>query len=97
MRAIEKVGVDSNLDILRSVAVMAVFVTHTLQVLAGCKVGEALAYRIDTRSLGEVGVLIFFVHTCLVLMQSLERAGTDLSGWSLFVISASGRRFAFTP
>jgi peptidoglycan/LPS O-acetylase OafA/YrhL len=67
---------DPNLDILRSVAVLAVFATHTLQVIAGCKFGEHLAYGIDTYAFGRIGVLLFFVHTSLVLMQSLERTAT---------------------
>jgi peptidoglycan/LPS O-acetylase OafA/YrhL len=83
MRAMPKAGQNSNLDILRSVAVLAVFLTHALQVFAGCKLGDRLAYGVETYSLGRIGVLIFFVHTSLVLMQSLERTETNLSGWPL--------------
>ena len=78
-----KAGPEPNLDILRSVAVLSVFITHALQVIAGCRYGEHLAYGVETYSLGSVGVLLFFVHTCLVLMRSLERTATNLSGWSL--------------
>jgi peptidoglycan/LPS O-acetylase OafA/YrhL len=71
---------DANLDILRAIAVLSVFFTHL--------------YRFDPQfydpafqeyhaSLGRAGVLIFFVHTSLVLMQSLERTGKKLSGWPL--------------
>ena len=74
---------DSNLDILRSVAVLAVFGTHALQLFAGCKFGDCLAYGLDTDSLGHIGVMIFFVHTSLVLMQSLERTEARLTGWPL--------------
>lgn len=80
-RASTAVCTDANLNILRSVAVLAVFVCHFLQVLAGCKYGEYSAFGVDTYALGRLGVLIFFVHTSFVLMQSLER--TRLSGFPL--------------
>lgn len=73
-----KVSQDSNLDILRWIAVPAVFITYALQVIAGNKLGERFTYGVDTAALGHSGVLIFFVHTSLVLMQSLERAGANL-------------------
>lgn len=97
MREMERVGQDSNLDILRSVAVMAVFVTHALQVSAGCKVGEHFAYGVETYSLGHIGVLIFFVHTSLVLMQSLARTGTNQSGWPLIRYFYFRRAFRIYP
>ena len=54
-----------NLDFLRALAVLMVLVAH----LAG--------YTIRTNAvsfaLGQLGVMLFFVHTSLVLMQSLER------------------------
>jgi len=97
MLAMAGTGHDSNLDILRSVAVMAVFVTHTLQVSAGCKVGDHFAYGVETYSLGRIGVLIFFVHTSLVLMQSLERTGTDLSDLLLIRYFYIRRTFRIYP
>lgn len=78
-----RTGQDPNLDVLRSVAVLAVFLTHALQVIAGCAFGDRLAFGVDTYALGRIGVLIFFVHTSLVLMRSLERHGEGLSGWPL--------------
>lgn len=97
MPAMAKVGQDSNLDILRSVAVMAVFVTHALQVSTGCKVGDHFVFGVETYSLGRIGVLIFFVHTSLVLMQSLERTGRNLSGWPLIRYFYLRRAFRIYP
>lgn len=66
----------SNLDLLRSIAVLAVFMAHLLRTFGINKV-----LIIDVRPLGTVGVLIFFVHTSLVLMMSMERLA--LRGWAL--------------
>lgn len=92
-----KTGQDANLDILRSVAVLAVFLTHLLQCLAGNRAGEHLAFGVETWSLGQVGVLIFFVHTSLVLMQSLERSGNQLSGARLARYFYIRRAFRIYP
>jgi peptidoglycan/LPS O-acetylase OafA/YrhL len=63
----------ANLDLLRTVAVLLVLAQHLLR-------------RFQTGHnfppIGTFGVLIFFVHTCLVLMYSMERSGLD--GSSLF-------------
>ncbi len=57
-----------NLDLLRSIAVALVVVEHTLLALKIHWIGGwNLAW------LGVVGVFMFFVHTSLVLMWSLER------------------------
>lgn len=61
-----------NLDMLRSLAVIAVIVDHLV---------PTLEFRLDyhfplakfTEHTGHWGVMAFFVHTCLVLMHSLER------------------------
>ncbi len=53
----------TNLDFLRSVAVLCVFVSHVIY-YAG--------WRIDFPLAG-AGVLLFFVHTALVLMMSMEK------------------------
>jgi peptidoglycan/LPS O-acetylase OafA/YrhL len=54
----------ANLDLLRSVAVMSVFLSHLMDTALN-----------DWRfgSLGRFGVIIFFVHTSFVLMASLQR------------------------
>jgi peptidoglycan/LPS O-acetylase OafA/YrhL len=65
-----------NLDLLRAVAVLCVFGSHLiLSLMPGHHVFDtshnvrvALLYGV-----GNVGVLLFFVHTSLVLMLSLER------------------------
>lgn len=58
-----------NLDILRSFAVIAVLVNHLAQITPWGRSGGAWAFN----AIGRAGVLIFFVHTALVLMGSLER------------------------
>jgi peptidoglycan/LPS O-acetylase OafA/YrhL len=67
-------GLSPNLDLLRAVAVMCVFVSHLLNVFGIRSFG----------SLGRVGVIIFFVHTSFVLMGSLERLQRDVQdNWQL--------------
>jgi peptidoglycan/LPS O-acetylase OafA/YrhL len=63
-------GLSANLDFLRSVAVLLVLAQH----LSRRTVGEG-SDAIPTSHLGLFGVLIFFVHTSLVLMYSMERSG----------------------
>lgn len=58
---------EHNLDLLRSIAVLAVLVDHTV----GFD-GRGLPF---SQWLGHAGVLAFFVHTSLVLMSSMERDG----------------------
>lgn len=60
----------SNLDILRSLAVLFVVVSH----LPIAWLSTLTSYHFQ--ALGLLGVLIFFVHTCLVLMISLDRQTT---------------------
>jgi peptidoglycan/LPS O-acetylase OafA/YrhL len=76
-------GVESNLDLLRAVAVLTVVVCHLIQVIAGCTPDQLVVSFMDTNVLGRVGVLIFFVHTSLVLMMSMQRSATRVSGWRL--------------
>ena len=58
-----------NLDFLRAVAVLCVLVDHVLQTFGAPDAVYAWPWYI-----GRAGVLMFFVHTTLVLMHSLERA-----------------------
>src|SRR5271156_6213785 len=67
-----------NLDFLRSIAVLLVFGTHYYDIRNDAGAKWSFPWH-----LGQLGVLIFFVHTSLVLMWSLERA--SLKGWQLFV------------
>ena len=55
----------ANLDVLRATAVLMVFCYHLLEY------GYFSEKRVS--GLGQFGVLIFFVHTSLVLMMSMER------------------------
>lgn len=58
----------TNLDILRSFAVLSVLADHTLQALGIPRLGP-----FSVILFGLFGVYLFFLHTSLVLMWSLER------------------------
>src|SRR5262249_15824707 len=60
-----------NLDLLRTVAVILVLAQHLLNRFYFAKLGLA------SPPIVTFGVLIFFVHTCLVLMYSMERSGLE--------------------
>jgi peptidoglycan/LPS O-acetylase OafA/YrhL len=78
----------ANLDLLRSVAVLSVFFAHLHDIVAH--------HRSEmTWHFGQMGVLIFFVHTSLVLMQSMERLG--LEGSALFSTFYVRRWFRIYP
>ena len=64
-KAIREPTLEPNLDVLRAFAVLAVYVGHLLQTL---HVGGDWIH-----DLAQTGVIIFFVHTSLVLLMSLER------------------------
>lgn len=68
-------GSSPNLDLLRSVAVLCVLADHIAATFGIAQ--KHLAFW----TLGRWGVLLFFVHTCFVLMMSMDRLG--LSGWQL--------------
>ncbi|MGD0831247.1 MAG: acyltransferase [Terracidiphilus sp.] len=55
--------ISANLDLLRAVAVLSVFVSHFFRAHGD----------LSWSSLGRFGVILFFVHTSFVLMASLER------------------------
>lgn len=65
----------ANLDFLRATAVILVLVDHLL-----LKFHHDRIWKIDTQSLGHFGVLLFFVHTSLVLMYSLARSTSQEAG-----------------
>jgi peptidoglycan/LPS O-acetylase OafA/YrhL len=75
-----------NLDFLRSVAVLCVLGRHVSGAFHDPYVGPLF----QPQAVGIFGVLLFFVHTSLVLMMSLERhGGSFVSLYREFVI----RRF----
>ena len=61
----------SNLDLLRAIAVMLVFVSHVLKVRGVLE--NPLMVKWGISDIGHLGVLMFFIHTSLVLMFSLDR------------------------
>ena len=74
-----------NLDFLRAVAVLLVYFFH-LFITTGPRLPDFLA---------QFGVILFFVHTSLVLMFSLERI--DLRGQRLFATFYVRRLFRIYP
>jgi peptidoglycan/LPS O-acetylase OafA/YrhL len=70
-------GQDRNLDVLRAIAVLLVLFVH-VAIYSGAPESAKGALYV----LGHAGVIIFFVHTSLVLMRSLERSeARGLRGW----------------
>jgi peptidoglycan/LPS O-acetylase OafA/YrhL len=71
----------TNLDLLRSSAVGCVFLAHLSDQFTNYR------YHYVAHQFGQLGVIMFFVHTSLVLMQSLDR--NDLPGralmWSFYI------------
>jgi peptidoglycan/LPS O-acetylase OafA/YrhL len=60
-----------NLDLLRSVAVTLVLLAHVIRVFNAT--GNPFVQFWGIQNLGTFGVLMFFIHTSLVLMMSLDR------------------------
>jgi peptidoglycan/LPS O-acetylase OafA/YrhL len=80
----------TNLDFLRSIAVLSVFATHYYDIRTGAGAMWSIPWH-----LGQFGVMIFFVHTSLVLMWSLERTSTQ--GHRLFAPFYARRAFRIYP
>jgi peptidoglycan/LPS O-acetylase OafA/YrhL len=81
-----------NLDSLRALAVLLVLANHLMETLGAYLHVE---FRPVDWYLGRLGVLMFFVHTCYVLMASLQRLpGT---GWQLSRIFLIRRAFRIYP
>jgi peptidoglycan/LPS O-acetylase OafA/YrhL len=85
----EILSFSANLDLLRSIAVLSVFAAHLAPVLGLANPG----------SLGRFGVILFFVHTSLVLMASLARMDSSCPGepWKLIAAFAIRRFFRIYP
>lgn len=80
-----------NLNFLRAFAVLTVYFGHLLQTFGV----EHVVGRITIYDFAQTGVLIFFVHTSLVLMFSLDRLRSH--GWVLFRTFAIRRVFRIYP
>ena len=65
----KKRRMNKNLDFLRALAVSVVVLGH----IAAFFGAPSRIWLVDPYCLGRMGVLLFFVHTSLVLMQSLDR------------------------
>ncbi len=89
-----RVSITSNLDILRSTAVLLVLVDHVLEVWSA-KHGIPDFQENFRLCLGRLGVLLFFVHTSLVLNFSLERV--ESRGWRLALTFLVRRAFRLYP
>jgi peptidoglycan/LPS O-acetylase OafA/YrhL len=77
-----------NLDLIRAAAVLCVFGGHLHYFVTGKETDLSWHF-------GQIGVLIFFVHTSLVLMMSLDR--TRLAGRSLLASFYLKRFFRLYP
>jgi peptidoglycan/LPS O-acetylase OafA/YrhL len=73
-----------NLDFLRSVAVLSVLAAHFKLLLEARKYPH-IHWMAHLSGIGRWGVLMFFVHTSLVLMFSLERLRQQRSDQRLFL------------
>jgi len=83
----------ANLDALRAVAVLLVLVDHVLGTIS-VKHPSFTAHPYDW-ALGRLGVLLFFVHTSLVLNYSMTRL--NLTGWMLVRSFLVRRAFRIYP
>jgi peptidoglycan/LPS O-acetylase OafA/YrhL len=81
-KVIPKATISANLDMLRTIAVLCVFGSHLLYTLGFPEIVV----------LGECGVVMFFVHTSLVLMESLQRLDEVAEDDRLLVLTFWTRR-----
>ncbi len=81
-----------NLDFMRAVAVLLVLLGHFTFFH-----GVTDAGPFKTERMGEIGVKIFFVHTCFVLMLALERQWKNQGGAELFSSFMLRRIFRIYP
>lgn len=88
----------ANLDLLRALAVLFVFVLHVLLFVDGARSpSHGLPAQRYWSNLGHWGVLMFFVHTGVVLMRSLERLDRGASSKSLSIAFMVRRGFRLLP
>jgi peptidoglycan/LPS O-acetylase OafA/YrhL len=85
-----------NLDLLRSFAVLFVVGFHVLYLFEHRHSRYAIRLRLF-HSIGHWGVLIFFVHTSLVLMFSLERQELRFPGKPTYIPFLTRRVFRIYP
>lgn len=81
-----------NLDVLRTLAVSFVVVSHLLIDQSLARIGHY-----HSQALGTLGVMMFFVHTCLVLMRSLARQDVSGTRRALALSFLAGRVFRIYP
>jgi peptidoglycan/LPS O-acetylase OafA/YrhL len=82
----------ANLDFLRMNAVLLVVFFHLLTFFGKTHLGS-----LNLIPMGSLGVFLFFVHTSLVLMLSLERQQEKFSGRGMFPIFMLRRVFRIYP
>jgi peptidoglycan/LPS O-acetylase OafA/YrhL len=90
-------GNSTNLDMLRSFAVVTVMIDHLVPTILHHGVAVPGWVAEITTHIGQSGVLAFFVHTSLVLMYSLERMSLHHRGGDLVARFYVRRAFRIYP